>query len=220
MPLSASLAGLALVVIGESHMAQPHYLLDPLHQALTERGAQVHSIGVCGASPGKWVRPARTDCGKAEKIGSQPPTVEPGDADGTNIVDVLNKERPDAIIVVNGDTVGSYDKAEFPQSWAYQEVTTLTRAIAATGVACYWVGPGWGQADKRYNKAPELVQRVNAFLAENVAPCTYIDSTKFSQPGEWKTTDGQHYTTKYYRKWADAIANAIESTPPKKRSGS
>ncbi len=216
MSVTTALAGMALVVIGESHMAQPHYLLDPIHQALTERGARVHSIGVCGASPSKWVQPARTDCGRAEKIESQAPTVEPREADGVNIVELLQKKKPDAIVVIIGDTVGSYDKDELPRSWAYQEITTLTRAIANTGTTCYWVGPGWGQADKRFNKAPERVERINAFLAENVAPCTYIDSTKFSRPGEWKTTDGQHYTGKYYRAWAQAIADAIATQPPKK----
>lgn len=216
MSVTSVLAGLSLVVIGESHMAQPHYLLEPIHQAFTQRGALVHSIGVCGASPSKWLQPARTDCGRAEKIGSQATTLVGPDADGVNIVELLQQKKPDAIVVIIGDTTGSYDKAELPRSWVYQEVTALTRAIANTGTACYWVGPGWGQV-KRFNKTPERVERINAFLAENVAPCTYIDSTKFSRPGEWKTTDGQHYTGKYYRAWALAIVGAITSQPPKKR---
>lgn len=53
------------------------------------------------------------------------------------------------------------------------------------------------------------------FLAENVTPCTSIDSTKSSQPGEWKTVDGQHFTSKYCWAWAKGITEAILANPPK-----
>jgi len=216
MATAAALAGLTFLVIGESHMATPHYLMNPLHENLTEQGANVHSIGVCGASPMKWINPTSTDCGKAERIGNGEATEILGNAEGVAIKGVMEKDKTDVILVVIGDTIGSYANAEFPKSWAYQEVTSLTKLISQTGAQCYWVGPGWGQGGKRFNKAPELVQRVNDFLAENVAPCTYIDSTKFSQPGEWKTVDGQHYTGKYYRAWAQGITDALMANPPKK----
>jgi lysophospholipase L1-like esterase len=51
------------------------------------------------------------------------------------------------------------------------------------------------------------------FLAKNVAPCTYIDSTKFSQPKQWSTLDGQHFTTAGYDAWAAAITQSIVNLP-------
>ena len=30
--------------------------------------------------------------------------------------------------------------------------------------------------------------------SKSVAPCAFIDSTRFARPGEWPTTDGQHLT--------------------------
>ncbi len=42
-----------------------------------------------------------------------------------------------------------------------------------------------------------------------MAPCRYIDSTKFAQPGEWTTFDGQHYSLPAYQKWGLAIDQAI-----------
>lgn len=211
----AALAGLSLIVIGESHMATPHYLMNPLHEQLTEQGAMVHSIGVCGASPSKWVNVGTTDCGRSDRVGKDAAVEVLGNSSTIAIKDVIAKDKPDALVVVIGDTVGSYEQPEYPKSWANQEVSTLTKLIKETGVKCYWVGPAWGQP-KRFNKTPELVQRANAFLKENVAPCTYIDSTSFSQPGDWKTIDGQHFTSKYYNSWAEGIVNAIVSNPPKK----
>ena len=47
-----------------------------------------------------------------------------------------------------------------------------------------------------------------------MAPCTYIDSLTFSKPGEWITTDGQHFTIDGYQKWAKAIGTALGDLPP------
>jgi len=46
-----------------------------------------------------------------------------------------------------------------------------------------------------------------------VAPCTYIDSLTFSKPGEWGTTDGQHFTVAGYKSWANAIGGALAKLP-------
>lgn len=217
---AAALLGLSLVVIGESHLADPTYLIGPMHDLLLEKGAKVHSVGVCGASPANWIQATPGDCGRAERVGSPRAVRVEGDVMTTPVKDLIAKNKADAIVVVSGDTIGSYKNAEFPKSWAYQQVTTLTKAIAETGAACYWVGPGWSNQAGRYGKTTERVQAVNAFLAENTLPCTYIDSTTMSKPGEWKTIDGQHYNTKGYREWSNAIVGALEkamaANPPKK----
>jgi len=215
MSAVGALAGLSLLVIGESHMATPHYLMNPLHEQLTEQGATVHSIGVCGASPSKWVNVGTTDCGYSDRVGKDAAVEVLGNSPTIAIKSVIAKDKPDALVVVIGDTVGSYEQPEYPKSWANQEISTLMKVIKETNVKCYWVGPAWGEP-KRFNKSPELVQRTNNFLKENVAPCTYIDSTTFSEPGKWKTIDGQHFSAKYYKSWASGITNAIVSNPPTK----
>jgi lysophospholipase L1-like esterase len=53
------------------------------------------------------------------------------------------------------------------------------------------------------------VQELSQFLSQSVAPCLYIDSTRFAQPGQWPTTDGQHLTSTGYKAWGQDIANAV-----------
>lgn len=217
---SAVLLGLSLVVIGESHLADPTYLIGPMHDQLLQKGATVHSVGVCGASPANWVKVTPSDCGRAERKGAPPAIrIETGAAT-TPIKDLIAGAKANAIIVVSGDTIGSYKNAEFPKAWAYSQVTALTSAIAETGVVCYWVGPGWSNNPARFGKTNERVKALSVFLSENTLPCTYIDSTKMSQPGEWKTIDGQHYNGTGYRAWGTEIVKALEeamvANPPKK----
>ena len=204
------LLGLSLVVIGESHLADPSYLIGPMHDLLIGKGAIVHSIGVCGASPAKWVEATPSDCGRAERVGSARAVRIDGDVMTTPVKELISKAKANAIVVVSGDTIGSYKTAEFPKSWAYQQISTLTKAIGESGAACYWVGPGWSNQPGRFGKTTERVQALNNFLLENTLPCVYIDSTKMSQPGEWKTTDGQHYNSAGYRAWSSAIVDALE----------
>lgn len=217
---TAVLLGLSIVVIGESHLADPAYLIGPMHSLLLQKGAKVHSVGVCGATPANWMAVTPTDCGRADRIGEPPAVRIEAGAATTPIKDLIANAKADVVIVVNGDTIGSYKAAEFPKAWAYQQVSTLTKAIAETGATCYWVGPGWSNAPGRFGKTSERVQVVNSFLAENTLPCTYIDSTKMSQPGEWKTIDGQHYNIAGYRAWSNGIFSALEkamvANPPKK----
>lgn len=52
---SSVLAGMTLLVLGESHMSLADHLMEPLHANLTQQGANVHSIGACGASAGDWL---------------------------------------------------------------------------------------------------------------------------------------------------------------------
>jgi len=213
---AAALMGLTLLVIGDSHLADPTYLIGPLHDRLMEQGAQVHSIGVCGAHASDWLKVSPGECGRAERKGEAEAVRIVDGATTTPIKELIAQDKPDAVVVVIGDTIGSYRNPEFPKSWTYQQVSSLTKAISDTGTACYWVGPGWGTEGGRYGKTYARVKELSEFLSENVAPCTYIDSTQFAQPGEWKTLDGQHYLRSGYKKWASAIADAIISHPPKK----
>ncbi|MBN3854971.1 MULTISPECIES: SGNH/GDSL hydrolase family protein [unclassified Paraburkholderia] len=207
------LLGLSVLVIGESHLTLNNHLREPLVQSLQAQGAaHVHVVGVCGASPGRWLKSTPGDCG-ADQVDQRPATVLGKEAHTTPIADLIHADKPNLVVVIEGDTMGSYDKPAFPKAWAWQEVTGLTKAIADTHTACVWVGPGWGSNSGQFAKSDDRVRELSAFLANNVAPCSYIDSTTFAKPGQWQTLDGEHYTQMGYVAWSKAIANAMQHAP-------
>jgi len=132
---------------------------------------------------------------------------------------LIAKNKPDVVVLVIGDTMASYDKPAFPKAWAWQSVTNLTKAISATGTKCVWVGPAWGKEGGMYKKNDARTQLMSKFLAANVAPCSYIDSLSLSKPGQWVTTDGQHFTVAGYKAWGGAIAEAMSKLPADKLKG-
>lgn len=213
MPTASVLAGLTILVLGESHMSLADHLVEPLNAKLVQQGANVHSIGACGASAGDWLITKKVDCG-ADQVNNGKITIKGRDATTTPIADLIKKDKPDLVVLVIGDTMASYDKPAFPKTWAWQSVTSLTKAIAATGTKCVWVGPAWGKAGGMYQKNDERTKLMSQFLAANVAPCTYIDSTAFSKPGQWVTTDGQHFTVAGYKSWGSSIGDALAKLPP------
>lgn len=206
------LAGLTLLVLGESHMSLQNHLTEPLNAALVAKGAQVHSIGACGASAADWLTTKKVDCG-AEQQGTGKLLIKGREATTTPIKDLIAKEKPDVVVLVIADTMASYDKPAFPKAWAWQSVTNLTKAIAATGTKCVWVGPAWGKEGGMYKKNDSRTQLMSKFLEANVAPCTYVDSLKMAKPGQWQTTDGQHFTVAGYKSWGAGIADAIAKLP-------
>lgn len=217
---SSLLAGLSILIIGDSHMATPNYLISGLHDDLLSKGAMVHSIGFCGANAGDWIKvsPAGS-CGAAERRGKEPAQSLRGKVSTTPIKELIAKDKPDLVLIVIGDTMAGYDKPSFPKAWVWQQTTGLTKAIAATGTQCAWIGPNWGNEGGRYGKTYAKVKQISTFLTSNVAPCSYIDSLNMSKPGEWRTTDGQHFTVAGYKVWGSAIAEAISKLPADKLKG-
>ena len=203
------LAGLSILIIGDSHLATPYYLIGSLHDDLLRQGAQVHTIGVCGSTAGDWLTATPGTCGGAERKGKEK-TVVLGQAAATvPVTQLIAAEKPDLVVIVLGDTMAGYTKDSFPKTWAWQQTTSLVKAISATGTKCAWVGPAWGSEGGKYGKTYARVELTSKFLAVNTAPCTYIDSLKFSKPGQWATTDGQHFTGPGYKQWGDAISKAL-----------
>lgn len=213
MPSSA-LAGLALLVIGESHLSFPDSLMNPLYDNLTQQGAAVHMIGACGAGAADWVTPrAKLDCGAIREPGKPAEYKAPGLMATQPIRELIAKDKPDLIVLILGDTMASYPSPQFPKVWVWSSVTSLTKEIRASGVKCVWVGPPWGKVGSQYKKDDTRTRVMSQFLATNVAPCTYVDSLTFSKPGEWITTDGQHFTIAGYRAWAAAIGKSLGQLP-------
>lgn len=209
----ATLAGLSILMIGDSHLTASGYLIDTLQDQLVERGAKVHTLGVCGSVAGDWTKVKKGECGGAERVDRNPITYIGNTAATQPVKQLIEAEKPNVVVIVMGDTMASYKQQSFSKAWAYQQTSELTKDIASTGTTCVWVGPAWGSEGGKFGKTFARVKSVSAFFASNVAPCTYIDSLKFSKPGQWRTIDGQHFTPSGYKDWGKDIADAIASVP-------
>jgi hypothetical protein len=209
--MNGLLAGLAILVIGDSHMVTRDYLITTLHDDLLAQGATVDSYGMCGANAGDWVYPTTVQCGKAERHGKEGPEIDRKPSTPTYQIDqVIAKSHPNLIVIEMGDTMAGYGQKDFPQAWIYQQVHALTARIAAQNIACAWVGPPWGSEGSSYHKTFARVKQMSEFLATAVAPCRFIDSTQFSRAGQWPTIDGQHLTSAGYRAWGEDITRALD----------
>ncbi|HTW54673.1 MAG TPA: SGNH/GDSL hydrolase family protein [Stellaceae bacterium] len=213
--MNALLAGLTILMIGDSHMVTRDYLITTLHDDLLAQGAQVDTFGMCGANAGDWVYPTTVSCGKAERIGKAAPQINRLPGSPTYQIDaVIDRVHPNLVLVEMGDTMAGYGQKAFPQAWVYQQVHALTSRIAAKDIPCVWVGPPWGSEGTTYHKTFDRVKEMSEFLSTAVAPCKFIDSTQFSKPGEWPTIDGQHLTNLGYRAWGSDIAAALDQMVP------
>jgi hypothetical protein len=209
--MNALLAGLAVLIIGDSHMVTRDYLITTLHDDLLAQGATVDTYGMCGANAGDWVYPATVSCGKAERHGKDAPEINRTSGTPTYQVDALvAKTHPSLIVIEMGDTMAGYGQHDFPQAWIYQQVHALTSRIATQNVPCVWVGPPWGSEGTSFHKTFARVKEMSEFLSTAVAPCRFIDSTQFSKEGEWPTIDGQHLTPAGYKAWGADIAASLD----------
>jgi hypothetical protein len=211
--VSSLLAGLVVLVIGDSHLATPGYLITTLHDELTQGGAQVYSYGACGMNAGDWVKATKfssPSCNAASREGKGPIKVVAGaKASTVAYADLVAQVKPDLVVVVIGDTMAGYMQDSLPKTWVWQQVSRLTKVIKTSEKRCVWVGPAWGSEGGKYGKTYARAQEMSNALGEMVAPCTYINSLEFSKKGEWPTIDGQHFNAVGYKKWGQSIAQAI-----------
>lgn len=208
--MSNLLLGLTFLMIGDSHMATPRYLITTLHDDLLAEGAKVVSYGACGVSAGAWVVPRAQPCGAASRD-NKGPVVENRDkaAMTTPIDQLIAKVRPNVIVVEIGDPMAGYNLKEFPKATVTENVTQLTARIKASNLPCLWIGPSWGTEGGPYFKTFARVKELSDHLKTIVSPCQYIDSLTLSQPGEWATFDGQHHNSVGYQKWGQALEQVI-----------
>ena len=208
-----------MLVIGDSHLSKPDYLIKSLHDELSRQGAVVHSVSACGASAADWLGSVKMVCG-AERIGNGPVTLVVQNASTRPVKPLIAADKAKLVIVVMGDTMAGY-KQDFPKVWIWQQVTALTKEIAKTGASCMWVGPAWGTEGGPFGKNFARVQQMSNLLATTVAPCEYIDSLKFSKQGQWPTSDGQHFTAAGYDLWgSEIVKNVLASTVVKNLANS
>lgn len=210
--LTSLLTGLSILIIGDSHLTAP-YLIDSLYTGLEKQGAEVRIFGVCGTNPQDWLKSVDGNCGAAERAPSGETKILPTNTSTIPIDKLIAKYKPDLLVVVMGHTLGAYKNTVFSKTWVWQQVTGLTKAISATGTACAWIGPPWGSEGQEFGNTELRTKQVSAFLATNVAPCEYIDSTQLSEPKEWATRDGLHFTRSGYQAWGNALTNEILTLP-------
>jgi len=213
--MSLLLAGITALVIGDSHLASKDFLITALHDDLQKQGAEVYSFGACGTPSGAWMTTMQPPCGSAFRLKDDRVRVRATEAGRTQpLADLVAEYKPNLIIVVNGDTMAAYKEPAMPRKWIWDQVSSLTKGIKASGVSCVWVGPAWGSEGGRYGKTFARSKEMSEYLSEIVAPCIYVDSLKMSQPGEWPTMsgDGQHFTPAGYINWGSSITRAIISS--------
>ena len=207
---SPILAGLTVLMLGDSHFATQGYLVTTLQDALISQGAKVTTEAACGAPTGVWVSQGLAPCGTAERIESGPVrTNKQANAHVPSFDQMLQTVHPNLIVIGAGDTMAGYSQKALPTQYIDENDGALLRRIQAAGIPCVWIGPGWGTEGGPYFKTYARAKQMSDYLSTHVAPCRYINSLEFAQPGEWTTFDGQHYSLGGYQKWGTAIDQAI-----------
>ena len=208
--MNTALAGLVILIIGDSHLANKDFLLSSLQDDLVNQGAIVHSYGVCGSQPNDWVKQTELPCGRGERHNADQPITDNSSKVKTWSLEKLIDERhPNLLIVELGDNMGGYGvMPALPTDWISFELQEMLKPVEAHHLPCIWVGPPWGAEGGTSNKTFSRVQELSSYLSQNVYPCRYVDSLRFSQPGQWATFDGEHLTPDSYRVWGADIADA------------
>lgn len=208
--MNTALAGLVVLIIGDSHLANKDFLLSSLQDDLVDQGAIVHSYGVCGSQPNDWVKQTELPCGRGERHNSDQPIVDKSPKVKTwSLEKLIDEHHPNLLIVELGDNMGGYGvQPALPKEWISFEVQEMLKPIEAHHLPCIWVGPPWGSEGGASNKTFARVQELSSYLSDNVYPCRYVDSLHFSQPGQWATFDGEHLTPDSYRIWGTDITDA------------
>ena len=161
--MNALLAGLVVLVIGDSHMVTSDYLITTLHDDLIEQGATVNSYGMCGDQRRRLglpdhgvVRQGRTPRQGGPMIDRKPRVRRPGRS-----TTLIAKHHPNLVVIEMGDTMAGYGQADFPRAWIYQQVHALTRRHRGAQHACVWVGPPWGNEGSSYHKTFDRVKEMS-----------------------------------------------------------
>lgn len=214
--MKLALAGLIVLIVGDSHLASKDFLLASLHADLVEQGAIVHSFGVCGSSPHDWIAQTVMPCGRGERHNLEEAAIDKSPKVKTwSLPELLRRYHPDLLIVELGDNLGGYGiLPALPREWIGPQVREMLAPVTARRLPCIWVGPPWGSEGGTSNKTFARVKELSDELARDVAPCRYINSLKFSQPGQWPTYDGEHLLPDSYRIWGADIANEVVKLVP------
>ena len=210
--MSPALAGLVILVIGDSQIAGAGHFNNALHDGLVGEGATVHTFGVCGSIPSDWITPVPIPCGRGERHNSAPAQLST-DAKlrGWPLYALISRYHPNIVVVALGDTLAGYGVARgLPREWITDEVHQLLLPVRSARASCIWIGPTWGTENGPYQKTFVRVKALSDLLSQIVAPCRYVDSLMFSRPGEWRTIDGVNLTPSSTRLWDADLIQSID----------
>lgn len=210
--MSMALAGLVILIIGDSHIAGTAFYNDPLQDALVAQGAKVDGFGVCGSSAADWIDPSPISCGRGEKHNDQPAKIESQRGlRGWSLPTLINGYHPNLVVIELGDTIAGYSlTAALPKEVIEEQVHNLLVPIKSRNLSCIWIGPPWGTEGGPFKKTFRRVKEASDYLSQIVAPCHYVDSLKFSQPGQWPTRDGVHLTEQSTEVWDKYLVSSID----------
>jgi hypothetical protein len=206
--------GLSLLILGDSHFGMQNYLITTLQDELIRRGAKVATYSACGSPPSIWLTVRVASCGTAQRLQAGSVAQQKGaDAKTAPIDQLVAQNKPNMIVVAMADTIGGYTRPAMPRDDIQEQVSALTDKIRSLNIPCLWVGPSWGTEGGPFMKTFARVEELSKYMATVVSPCTYVDSTALSKPGEWPTFDGQHFTVAGYKSYGAALAEQIGKMP-------
>ena len=105
--IQSALAGLVVLIIGDSHIASKDFLLSSLQDDLVSQGAIVHSYGVCGSQPNDWMKQTELPCGRGERHNSEEAIIDKSPKVKTwSLEALIQKHHPKLLIVELGDNMG------------------------------------------------------------------------------------------------------------------
>jgi len=207
MSAAGALAGLSLLIVGDSHVSAPGSLATTLHDALAAEGAAVYTAGVCAASPSHFLKGRSTTCGRVLR-GPDGKLSLKVKASAPKLEALLADHAPDHVIFVFGDNMGGYRMKHLPRGFIETEVMAIVAALPE-GTGCSWMGPPWGEEGTAYRKTHARAAALNAALREASAPCHYIDVQAATGTGTIDTVDGLHPKPAGYRMWAEVASAAL-----------
>jgi lysophospholipase L1-like esterase len=210
--MNGVLVGLAMLIIGDSHIAGFGRFNNALHEGLTAQGAAVDTFGVCGSIPSDWITPQQIICGRGERHNGELAKVTMDEKlRGWALPALIAQYKPNVVVVELGENLAEYGVTPtLPRDWISQEVSLLLQPIRSSKLPCIWVGPTWGTENGPTKKTFERVKQLSDYLSQIVTPCRYINSLAFSQPGEWATLDGVHLTANSTRLWDSDLIGSID----------
>jgi hypothetical protein len=207
-----ALAGLAMLIIGDSHLASISWFNNALQDALVGQGASVNMFGVCNSGPSDWIIPSTIVCGRGERHDANPAVLSNQHTlRGWALSDLIKQYSPNLVVIELGDTMAGYGVTpRLPRDLIADQVEELLIPIKARNLPCIWIGPPWGTEGGPYKKTFGRVKEASDYLSQIVAPCHYVDSLKFSQPGQWPTRDGLHLTDQGTEAWDKYLVSSID----------
>jgi hypothetical protein len=212
--MQSALAGLSMLILGDSHFGAQGYLITTLQDQLIAQGAKVSTYAACGSPASAFLTARVASCGTAQRVQAGPIQQKRGtEARTTPLAEMVQQAKPNVVVIAMGDTMAGYVRRELPAESVKEEVAALTDQLRAMNLPCVWIGPSWGTEGGPFMKTFARVQQMSQLLSTAVAPCTYVDSTRLSQPGQWPTFDGQHYTLDGYKAYGAQLAQTLAALP-------